>query len=119
MRSHPSLSEKAESLPGISALFHAKDLNFHRSRLTVIDRERAAVLSARPHSARIASSMPPNRQSEYIYHPAWWIPGPHAQTLWGKFFRRRPTLSTHVERWTTPDGDFLDLHRLEAAPGAP
>ena len=60
-----------------------------------------------------------NRRSEYIYRPAWWVPGPHGQTLWGKFFRPRPKLGTRVERWETPDGDFVDLHRLGGAAGAP
>jgi predicted alpha/beta-fold hydrolase len=26
---------------------------------------------------------------------------------------------TRVERWDTPDGDFLDIHRLDGPPGAP
>jgi predicted alpha/beta-fold hydrolase len=60
-----------------------------------------------------------NRRSEYIYHPAWWVPGPHGQTLWGKFFRPRPALPTRAERWETPDGDFIDLHRLGGPDGAP
>lgn len=63
--------------------------------------------------------MSPNRRSEYIYRPAWWIPGAHAQTLWGKFFRPRPALPTRIERWETPDGDFVDLHRLDGPIGAP
>jgi predicted alpha/beta-fold hydrolase len=60
-----------------------------------------------------------NRRSEYIYRPAWWVPGAHGQTLWGKFFRPRPPLATRVERWETPDGDFVDVHRLDAPEGAP
>lgn len=63
--------------------------------------------------------MSQNRRSEYIYRPAWWVPGAHAQTLWGKFFRPRPSLPTRTERWDTPDGDFVDLHRLDGPPGAP
>ncbi|MGH9885725.1 MAG: YheT family hydrolase, partial [bacterium] len=63
--------------------------------------------------------MSSNRRSEYTYQPAWWVRGGHAQTLWGKFFRARPPLPTRVERWDTPDGDFLDVHRLDATPGAP
>jgi uncharacterized protein len=59
-----------------------------------------------------------NRSSEYTYRPAWWVPGGHAQTLWAKFFRRRPVLPLRVERWGTPDGDFIDLHRLDAAHGS-
>ena len=49
-----------------------------------------------------------------MYRPAWWVPGPHAQTLWGKFARRTPTLPTRTERWPTPDGDFVDVLRLDA-----
>jgi predicted alpha/beta-fold hydrolase len=56
---------------------------------------------------------------EIIYSPAWWIPGGHLQTLWGKLFRRQPPAPTTLERWETPDGDFVELHRLSAAPGAP
>ena len=54
-----------------------------------------------------------------IYRPAWWIPGAHAQTLWGKFFRPRPLLPLRVERWDTPDGDFIDVHRLSGPESAP
>jgi predicted alpha/beta-fold hydrolase len=60
-----------------------------------------------------------DRRSDYTYRPAWWVRGGHAQTLWGKFFRPRPPLPTRVERLETPDGDFLDLHRLDAALDAP
>jgi len=68
---------------------------------------------------RIPVCVSSNRRSEYIYRPAWWVPGGHAQTLWGKFFRPRPPLPTRVERWETPDGDFVDIHRLDAPAGAP
>src|SRR5512133_3553741 len=60
-----------------------------------------------------------NRRSEYIYRPAWWVPGAHGQTLWGKFFRPRPAMATRVERWETSDVDFVDVHRLDGPPGAP
>ncbi|MDQ3699136.1 MAG: hydrolase [Gemmatimonadota bacterium] len=53
------------------------------------------------------------------YRPAWWLPGAHLRTLWGKLFRRTPHVSTRLERWDTPDGDFLDIHRLEAQPRSP
>ena len=56
---------------------------------------------------------------EVIYSPAWWIPGGHLQTLWGKLFRRQPPAPTVLERWDTPDGDFVELHRLSAKIGAP
>jgi predicted alpha/beta-fold hydrolase len=56
---------------------------------------------------------------EVIYSPAWWIPGGHLQTLWGKFFRRQETAPTVRESWDTPDGDFLEIHRLASASNRP
>jgi len=53
--------------------------------------------------------------SEYTYTPAWWVPGAHLQTLWGKLVRRAPRVDTRVERWTTPDGDEVELRRLDAS----
>lgn len=50
---------------------------------------------------------------EVTFRPAWWVPGPHAQTLWGKFARRPRPLPTRVERWSTPDDDFVDVLRLD------
>jgi uncharacterized protein len=57
--------------------------------------------------------------SDIIYSSAWWIPGGHLQTLWGKLFRRQPVAPTMLEQWDTPDGDFLEIHRLAAKPSAP
>src|SRR6266480_3309455 len=54
-----------------------------------------------------------------IYSPAWWIPGGHLQTLWGKLFRQLQPAPTGVERWDTPDGDVLEVHRLAADHGVP
>ena len=53
------------------------------------------------------------------YSPAWWLPGPHARTIWGRFFRWTPPLETRVERWDTDDGDFIDLVRMDAPRGRP
>lgn len=39
--------------------------------------------------------------------------------MWGRFFRRTSPLRTRVERWDTPDGDFIDIVRLDAARGRP
>lgn len=55
-----------------------------------------------------------SRSSEYTYTPAWWVPGAHLQTLWGKLVRRAPHVPTRIERWTTPDGDEIELRRLDA-----
>lgn len=43
------------------------------------------------------------------FHPAWWLPGPHLQTLWPNLLRRRPRVALRRERLELPDGDFLDL----------
>jgi len=56
-----------------------------------------------------------SRPSEYTYTPAWWVPGAHLRTLWGKFVRRI-ALETRSERWETPDGDELELRRVDALP---
>lgn len=53
------------------------------------------------------------------YEPAWWLPNPHFQTIWGKFLRRAPVQPTALERVDTPDGDFLDLHHLSGPEDAP
>jgi predicted alpha/beta-fold hydrolase len=56
---------------------------------------------------------------EYRYRPAWWLPGGHAQTLWGKFIRRRLQLGMVQEVIQLPDGDHLELHTLACAADAP
>jgi predicted alpha/beta-fold hydrolase len=53
------------------------------------------------------------------FSPAWWLPGPNLQTLWGKFFRPAANLNTRRERISTSDGDFLDIHHLAGDTGAP
>lgn len=52
------------------------------------------------------------------FAPAWWIPGAHLQTLWGKLVRRPAEVPTRVERWPTPDGDEVEIRRLDAPPGS-
>lgn len=43
------------------------------------------------------------------FHPAWWLPGPHLQTLWSPLFRKQPKLPRQRERIELDDGDFIDL----------
>lgn len=52
------------------------------------------------------------------FTPAWWVPGAHLQTLWGKLLRRPLEVPTRAERWPTADGDEVELRRLDAPPGA-
>ncbi len=41
--------------------------------------------------------------------------------MWGKFFRTPPVVETRIERWDTPDADFVDIVRTpgSASPDAP
>ena len=46
------------------------------------------------------------------YRAPWWLPGGHAQTIWAARMARRHRGAPprwRRERWTTPDGDFIDL----------
>ena len=47
------------------------------------------------------------------FRPAWWLPGPHAQTLGARMLRPKSGLAHRRERWTTVDDDFLDLDFVE------
>jgi hypothetical protein len=52
------------------------------------------------------------------YRAPWWLPGGHAQTLYGTLFAHAK-IGWKRERWDTPDGDFIDVDRLPGAAGAP
>ena len=43
------------------------------------------------------------------FRPAWWLPGPHLQTLGARLMRSRRSVCLRRERLELPDGDFLDL----------
>ena len=47
------------------------------------------------------------------FRPAWWLPGPHLPTIWGKMARRRAPVHDRLERVTTPDGDHVTLVRCQ------
>ena len=51
------------------------------------------------------------------YRPAWWLPDPHSATLWGRLGRREPRAPVRLEQWDTPDGDFVELARLDGQHG--
>lgn len=65
--------------------------------------------------------MNPREQNvrEYRYRRAWWLPGAHPQTIWGRFARKRPALPLQREVLRAPDGDNIELHSLPAAPTMP
>ena len=43
------------------------------------------------------------------FRPAWWLRGPHLQTLYPSLFRRRAHPVLQRERLELADGDFIDL----------
>jgi len=51
----------------------------------------------------------------------WWLSGGHAQTIIPARFTRRPRAAFRRERWSAPDGDFIDLDWTTHAvtPGTP
>jgi uncharacterized protein len=54
------------------------------------------------------------------YSAPWWLPGGNLQTIWPALYARRgfgPQAVYRRERWSTPDGDFLDLDWLEEPTG--
>ena len=58
------------------------------------------------------------------YRAPWWLPGGNVQTLWAALVARRhfgPQPTWQRRRWTTPDGDFIDLDFAQhaSAPNAP
>ena len=62
-----------------------------------------------PHStgARRASAV--GRILQSAFRPAWWLPGPHLQTIWPTLARSRPRLALTRRRIELADGDFIDL----------
>lgn len=43
------------------------------------------------------------------FRPAWWLPGPHLQTLYPSLFRKRRAPVLSRERLELADGDFVDI----------
>lgn len=44
-----------------------------------------------------------------IYAAPRWLPGAHLQTVWSALAAPRPAPPLSRTRWSTPDGDFIDL----------
>ena len=51
----------------------------------------------------------PPSDTRLHFSPAWWLPGPHLQTLWASIARRRANPAFETERLRLSDGDFVDL----------
>ena len=53
------------------------------------------------------------------YQAPWWLPGGHLQTIWPALYARRAHGARpryRRERWSTPDGDFIDVDWLQGEP---
>jgi uncharacterized protein len=48
------------------------------------------------------------------FTPAWFLRGPHAQSVWGRLVRPRRRVHTRREALQTPDGDELIVDHLDA-----
>jgi predicted alpha/beta-fold hydrolase len=53
------------------------------------------------------------------YVAARWLPNRHLMTIYASVARLPLRLPARRERWELPDGDFLDVDRLDAPAGAP
>jgi predicted alpha/beta-fold hydrolase len=53
------------------------------------------------------------------FHPSWWLPGAHPQTVWGRLARRRSLVAYDREVLETPDGDALVVDHVRGAHGSP
>jgi predicted alpha/beta-fold hydrolase len=53
------------------------------------------------------------------FAPAWFLPGPHFQTIWGRIARSRKLVTFRRESIETPDGDELLLDHVDAPEPSP
>lgn len=53
------------------------------------------------------------------FRAPWWLANPHLQTIYGSLLATRPAIRYRRERWETPDGDFVDVDHVDAAPDRP
>ena len=54
-----------------------------------------------------------------MYRPARFLFGPNVMTVFGPLFRRGPPVPVRRERWELPDGDFVDVDRMDGPASAP
>jgi predicted alpha/beta-fold hydrolase len=53
------------------------------------------------------------------YAAPWWLPGGNLQTIYASLLASAGDLRFRRERWTTPDGDFVDVDDVAGDAGAP
>jgi len=57
--------------------------------------------------------------SDGPYRAPWWLPGGNLQTLYAPLLARGGDVRFRRERWTTPDGDFVDIDLVAGEARAP
>jgi predicted alpha/beta-fold hydrolase len=72
--------------------------------------DQAALQNNKAHEMR-SGSMP--------YSAPWWLPGGHLQTIYPAACIAKPEAGYRRERWSTPDGDFIDVDFVDGNPGQP
>ena len=65
------------------------------------------LLTAHAMSGGVLVSLGPMQSDTFV--PAWWLPGPHMQTLGARLLRSRRGIAFDRERVELDDGDFVDL----------
>lgn len=61
----------------------------------------------------------PPKKAPRSFRAAWWCAGANQQTILAALLRPTPRVPVRRERWETPDGDFLDVDRLDGPAGSP
>lgn len=56
---------------------------------------------------------------ESDFRAPWWLPGGHLQTVYTAKVTQCPQVPYRRERWATPDGDFIDVDRVDGDAGKP
>jgi predicted alpha/beta-fold hydrolase len=72
-----------------------------------------------PDGSRLTADGSPGKATTSTYRAPWWLPGGNAQTIYAALFVRVPQPTVRRERWETPDGDFVDVDRVDGPPEAP
>jgi predicted alpha/beta-fold hydrolase len=53
------------------------------------------------------------------YRAPRWLPGGHLQTIYPAMCITKPQVAYRRERWSAPDGDFIDIDFVDGKPGQP
>jgi predicted alpha/beta-fold hydrolase len=53
------------------------------------------------------------------YRAPRWLPGGHLQTIYPATCMKKPAVDYRRERWTAPDGDFVDIDFMDGSIGRP